>query len=71
MRLPVAALVLALTTPFHLVGLIELAVQKAAKANQFPRAAPLTLEWMIFLEGGGRWLLPVVAALLCLSGAHY
>ena len=63
--LPLAAGVLALTAPFQLVGLIELAVQQAAASQHLRLPVPLTLSWMVFMEGGGRWVLPILAGLLC------
>ncbi|MBI2799728.1 MAG: hypothetical protein HYX63_05485 [Gammaproteobacteria bacterium] len=68
--LPVSALLLALTAPFQLVGLIELAIQQASEADNVARAVPFVLKWMVFLEGGGRWVLPIAAAVLCMSGAR-
>jgi hypothetical protein len=64
---PIALTVLVLTTPFQLVGLIEMAIQQHADSRGIVRPEPLSLTWMIFLEGGGRWLLPVAAALLNVS----
>jgi hypothetical protein len=67
---PAAALVLALTTPFHLAGLVETSFQDAAASLGVPRPTPWTLNWMLFLEGGGRWLLPLLAAVGCLGVAQ-
>lgn len=64
LAVPVSAGVLAVTSPFHLVGLIEQSLQTYADSNGIPRSPPFALNWMIFLEGGGRWLLPVACALL-------
>ncbi len=69
--LPAAALVIALTTPFHLAGLVETSFQEAAAALGTPRPVPWTLRWMLFLEGGGRWLLPLVVALGCAAVARW
>ena len=62
---PALALTLALTTPIHLAGLVETSFQDAAAALDTARPTPWTLRWMLFLEGGGRWLLPLLAALGC------
>ena len=62
---PALALVLALTTPIHLAGLVETGFEDAAAALGVARPTPWTLRWMLFLEGGGRWLLPLLAALGC------
>ena len=53
------------TAPFQLVGLIELAIHEAATAQHLDHPIPLTLSWMVFMEGGGRWVLPILAGLLC------
>lgn len=62
---PALALTLALTTPIHLAGLVETSLQDAAAALGTARPTPWPLRWMLFLEGGGRWLLPLLAALGC------
>jgi len=54
--------VLALTTPVLLVGrvqmwLVELAVQHRAGFHE-----PSVVTFMIFMESGGRWLVPLVLA---------
>lgn len=61
---PIALVIVLLTTPFQLVGLIEMAIQQHASGLGLERAEPFTLRWMILLEGGGRWILPIAAALL-------
>ena len=65
-----AALVLALTTPFQLVGLIELALQEFADQHGSGRPRPLALSWMLMLEGGGRWALPVAVAVLAIAAGR-
>ncbi|MGE0373250.1 MAG: hypothetical protein AB7Q01_15395, partial [Gammaproteobacteria bacterium] len=62
--LPLGALTLVVTTPYQLVGLIDIAVQQYAHAAGIPRPEPWRLRWMLFLEGGGRWVMPVVFALV-------
>lgn len=62
---PALVVVLALITPFHLAGLVETSFQDAAGTLGLARPPPWTLRWMLFLEGGGRWLLPLLAALGC------
>ncbi len=64
LALPVVLGVLALTTPFQLVGLIEMAIQQQAQQLGIERAPPFALLWMAALESGGRWVLPIAAALL-------
>lgn len=63
-------LVLLLTTPVQLIGLIELAVQSYTEQQGAPRAPPLVLQSMLMLEGGGRWALPVALATLVIGLAR-
>ncbi len=64
---PSALLAVALTTPFLLAGKIEMLLQQRAAAMGVPRAEPGLLRWMLFTEGGGRWLLAIVLALLIIT----
>ena len=64
LALPLGAATLLATAPFQLVGLIEIALQQHAIALGISRPEPWTLKWMLFLEGGGRWVLPIVFAVL-------
>jgi hypothetical protein len=61
---PAALLALALTTPFLLAGKIEILLQERCAFAGVARAEPAVLRWMLFTEGGGRWLLAIVLALL-------
>lgn len=61
---PGALLALALTAPFLLAGKIEMLLLERAAAMGVPRAEPGLLRWMLFTEGGGRWLLAIVLALV-------
>ena len=61
---PGALVTLALTTPFLLAGKIEMLLLERAAAMGVPRAEPGLLRWMLFTEGGGRWLLAIVLALV-------
>lgn len=63
--LPAAALAVALTTPFLLAGKVEILLQERAGTLGISLPEPLTLQWMLFAEGGGRWLLPLLLGLLC------
>lgn len=65
MSLPAAALSLLFTTPFLLVGKIETLLQEYAFNARVVRDAPLYLDWMLFTESGGRWLLPISLGLCC------
>jgi hypothetical protein len=64
------ALVL-LTTPFQLAGLIEISLQRATAQAGLVRVEPLALKWMLLMEGGGRWALPLAGALLCRALTRY
>jgi hypothetical protein len=63
-------LVLCLTTPLYLAGRVEMLLMEAAAEIQgvppAPFQSPLIL-WAIFTEMGGRWLLPIVMAIACVS----
>ncbi len=61
-------LVVALTIPFQLAGSIEMMFQRYAQQYGVNREKPFLLTWMLFLEVGGRWLLPIMLAIgTCLS----
>jgi hypothetical protein len=59
-------LVLAVTAPFVLLGNLEIYLQEMAVEAKVHRPEPWILTWMIFCEMGGRWVLPIVAAFLCI-----
>ena len=65
MSVPAAALSLLFTTPFLLVGKIETLLQEYAFNARVVRDEPLYLDWMLFTESGGRWLLPISLGLFC------
>ena len=67
---PAALLALALTTPFLLAGKIEGMLQDHAAAAGVARPQSPVLTWMLFTEGGARWLLPIVLALICIALMH-
>ncbi|ATG92601.1 hypothetical protein [Methylomonas koyamae] len=62
-----AVLVVMATLPAQLLGKLEIYFQDIAVAGQNPRPVPLFLDWMVFCEVGGRWLLAIVAAWLCVQ----
>lgn len=65
-------LVLCLTTPLFLAGRLEMSLSQSALAAGLKVRwfrSPL-LVWMVFTEMGGRWLLPIVLATLCISQAR-
>ena len=59
-------LVVGATAPFVLLGNLEIYLQLLADQANVNRPEPWTLTWMIFNEMGGRWVLPVIAAVLCI-----
>lgn len=59
-------LAVTVTVPLVLLGNLEIMFQNVAANAGQTRPAPFSLDAMIFLESGGRWLLAVAAALLCM-----
>ncbi|QWF71469.1 hypothetical protein KEF85_03025 [Methylomonas paludis] len=68
--IPAAFAVLGLTTPFVLLGLLEIQLQQIALYYHFIRPEPWILQWLYFCEMGGNWLLAISAALLCVRLIH-
>lgn len=60
-------LVVSATAPFVLLGNLEINLQLLADQANVNRPVPWTITWMIFNEMGGRWVLPIIAALLCVQ----
>lgn len=63
--LVMSILVVALTVPLVLLGHLEIMFQDMATNTGQTRPVPVMLDAMIFLESGGRWLLAVASALIC------
>lgn len=64
MAIPGILIIAALTTPIQMLGLLELGfIEGAAKYNHY-REPTLIIKWNLAMEGGGRWLLPILTALL-------
>lgn len=55
------------TLPFLLLGKLEIAFQTTALQGPNPRPEPWYLDWMVFCEMGGGWLLAITAAWLCIG----
>jgi hypothetical protein len=53
--------------PAQLLGILEISFQDVALTGQAPRTVPWFVDWMIFCEMGGRWLLGIVAAWICVQ----
>jgi len=62
-----SVLVVMATLPALLLGNLEVSFQNIAEAGQNSRPVPWFVDWMVFCELGGRWLLAVVAAWLCIG----
>jgi hypothetical protein len=55
-----------LTTPPLLAGKFDLMLADYAARAGLKYEIPGVVYWMIFCESGGRWLLPLLAATLCI-----
>ena len=64
---PVLVLILALTAPLLLVGQAQMVVADLAALAGDPRREPLLVTLMVFMESGGRWLLPLAGGVLCIA----
>jgi hypothetical protein len=64
---PVLLLVLGLTAPILLVGQVQMVVADLAVLAGGPRREPLLVTSMVFMESGGRWLLPLAGGILCIA----
>ncbi|OAI19267.1 hypothetical protein A1507_07670 [Methylomonas koyamae] len=62
-----AVLVVMATLPALLLGKLEISFQDIAESGSNPRAAPWFVDWMVFCEMGGRWLLAIATAWLCIA----
>ena len=68
--IPFAFVIIALTTPLLLLAHVENVFQTAAEnyiKTELP--TPFLMWWVMLMEGGGVWLLPIVAALLCIGAS--
>ena len=66
-----AVFVVMLTLPVQLLGNLEISFQDVAETGQHPRPVPWFVDWMIFCEMGGRWLLGIVSAWGCIRLQHW
>ncbi|WGS88402.1 hypothetical protein [Methylomonas sp. UP202] len=62
-----SALVVMATLPALLLGKLEISFQDIAESGSNPRAVPWFVDWMVFCEMGGRWLLAIAIAWLCIT----
>jgi hypothetical protein len=62
-----AILVIMAILPAQLLGKLEISFQDVALTGKNPRPVPWFVDWMVFCEMGGRWLLAIAAAWLCIQ----
>lgn len=55
-------LVIMAILPAQLLGTLEISFQDVAETGKNPRIVPWFVDWMVFCELGGRWLLAIAAA---------
>lgn len=65
-----APLVLALSTPLLLVGRQQMIFVEAAMRQGASFHEPALVTLMIFMESGGRWLVPLVLAVACIAASR-
>ncbi|MEQ8661275.1 MAG: hypothetical protein RLW62_10690 [Gammaproteobacteria bacterium] len=66
---PLAALAVLLTTPFLLAGKVEALLRAYAASAGVARDQSLVYQWMLMSEGGARWALPLLLALVAVTVA--
>jgi hypothetical protein len=67
----ISLMIVTVTVPVLLLGNLEMMFQNlAADAGQV-KPISFYLDAMIFLEGGGRWLIALVSALICMPASGY
>lgn len=66
------AMILALgcIIPLTLVGRFRMWLVEITHAGPAPAPSDWTVQWALFAEGGGRWLIPVAAGLICIAAAR-
>ncbi|MDD2800381.1 MAG: hypothetical protein PHC94_09345 [Methylobacter sp.] len=62
-----AVLVIMATLPAQLLGTLEISFQEVALSGNHPRSVPWFVDWMVFCEMGGCWLLAIFAAGWCIQ----
>lgn len=62
-----AILVIMATLPALLLGNLEISFQELAISGDNPRPLSWIVNWMVFCELGGGWLLGIAAAWLCIQ----
>lgn len=67
---PAIALVVVVTVAPHLAGLFDAVIGAHRMQAGEPRAFTAAESALLFLEGGGRWLVAIVAAVACVAAAR-
>ena len=62
--IPLVFIMLGFITPVHLAGLIEMTIYNRAYKSSADFSEPLLISWVVFLESGGRWLIPLATAIV-------
>lgn len=65
LAMPVALIILAFNTPALLAGHIEMQLSRFIQNVGGIPNDPFLIRWVVFMEMGGRWLLPIVGAASC------
>jgi hypothetical protein len=65
LSVPMGFIVLAFTTPSLLTGHIERQIANLIHSVGGTLDEPFLLDWVVFQEMGGRWLLPIAGAVIC------
>jgi hypothetical protein len=67
---PALLAVIVLSAPVLLIGQVQLTLMQLATRAGAASHEPWMVTLMIFMESGGRWLLPIAAAVACIAGAR-
>ena len=68
LSMPLMLLILVATIPTLLAGHIEAQLFQAAQnVAKKQLEEPLIMDWVVFIETGGRWLIPLILALICIQ----
>lgn len=68
LSVPLMLIVLVATIPTLLAGHIEAQLFQAAQnVAKKELNEPFIMDWVVFIETGGRWLIPLVLALICVQ----
>lgn len=67
LAVPVSVGLILAVVPFQLAGRVNLAFQQLRTRLELPIDQDVIIQWMVFCETGGRWLLPLLAAIVCIA----